>query len=166
MKINLDNAFCDVVWQNLKESCKEELRTAAMQSYGDYEGVTIGRVVEITETGDVSEVFGSHFRGTWGQVVWLLGLTEFINKLPETLLALTPKMDADEMRACEGMMESTIGESLLVFARNYFGLHSFTEAERITIGEVLIAKKAVYNETMFQKKLSKIKLEKAKQNIK
>lgn len=164
MKISLYDEFCDVVWQNLKDTSKESIRTAAIAVYGDYEGVTIGRVMEIAESGDLSCVFGSHFRNTWGQVVWMMGLRDFIQELPETLLALTPKMDADEKQASEGLMDSTLAESLLVFARNYFGLHSFTDAERITIGEVLIAKKATYNEQMFQKKLSKIRLEKAKRN--
>lgn len=166
MKINLYDGFSEVVWQNLKEDSKDALKTAAMSLYGDYEGVTIGSIAEISETGDLSSVFGSHFRNTWGQVVWMLGLKDFVQGLPDTLLALSPKMDADEQRACDGLLESTLGESLLVFARSYFGLHSFGEAERITIGDVLIAKKAVYNDTTFQKRLSKIRLDNAKRKAK
>lgn len=39
----------------------------------------------------------------------------------------------------------TMAEGLLVFARRYFGCRSFSEAERLTLGEWLMAKKDDYN---------------------
>ena len=50
-----------------------------------------------------------------------------------------------------GTMPMTFSESLLIFAQNFFGLKSFKEAEKITLGEIIIAKKADYNKSVFQR---------------
>ena len=54
------------------------------------------------------------------------------------------------------MLKISWDEAILVFVRDYFGLHSFKDAERITMGEILIAKRATYNREKFQRKLAKI----------
>jgi hypothetical protein len=51
-------------------------------------------------------------------------------------------------------------EGMLVFVRAYFGLKSFGEAENVTIGDYLLAKKDEYNSTIFQRNMAKIQTQK------
>ena len=43
------------------------------------------------------------------------------------------------------------GESLLLFSREYFQLHSFKEASNINLADLLIAKKDAYNKAAFER---------------
>lgn len=160
MKIDVNGTYVEELDNLLTEESKTSIRDLAIRTYGAFNDLTIGRWVECMH-GDFSRVLGD-ITGSWLQIYWLRAFKEFCEEFPKTLERLSPKMDNDEQRACEGLMQSTLIESLLVFTRNYFGLHSFNEAQEITLGEVLIAKKASYNDAVFRKMLAKIQLEKTK----
>lgn len=96
------------------------------------------------------------------EVYWLTGFKDFVEKFTKTLQNLTIKPTAEEKQAAEGLLEISFGEACLVFLQKYFCLHSFAEAGKITIGDLLIAKRAKYNEDKFQRNLSNIQLKKYK----
>lgn len=166
MKLDLSGLYAKRIDDYLKADAREQIKSAALERYGSYHELTIGRFSECLD-GDFSRAVGEYHTGridgTWLQVYWMRGFIDFAKEYTETLKKLSPAMDADEERAASGLLDTTLIESILVFARNYFGMHSFSETEnKITLGEILIAKKAVYNETTFRKKLANIQLAKAK----
>lgn len=166
MKLKLNDVYSEHVDKYLSEKCKADITEAAKRVYGSFNGLSIG-VWANCMSGNFERAIGGEngvIRGTWLQVYWIRAFADFAKSFPEKLANLSPKMDADEERAAENLLESTLVESVLVFARSYFGLRSFREAEQITLGEVLIAKKAVYNETVFRKRLAHIQMANAKRN--
>lgn len=160
MRIDLNTKYLANVDKYLSADDKDAIKNAVERVFGGFESITIGQWADCMD-GKFETVIGE-IRGTWLQVYWINGFIDFAKSFPETLQKLSPKMDADEERAAAHLLQSSLVESVLVFVRNYFELHSFREAETITLGEVLIAKKAAYNEIMYRKALAKIQINNAK----
>ena len=102
------------------------------------------------------EVLGNMSEPTVLQVYWKKRFEKFVEEFAATLKAMTLTQTAEEIQAAEGLLKISWDEAILVFVRDYFGLHSFKDAERITMGEILIAKRVTYNREKFQRKLAKI----------
>lgn len=160
MKIDYSRPYVKELDELLTDASKSMIRDIALRSYGHFTDLTVGQWMQCSQ-GDYTCIFGE-LSGSWLQVYWLRYFVDEAKRFPETLENLSPKMDANEQRACEVLMQSTLVESLLVFARNYFQLPSFRAVEQLTIGEILIAKKASYNEIMYNKRVSKIRAEQYK----
>lgn len=79
------------------------------------------------------------------------GLRSFLEGYIQKLEALQPPLEPAERAAQKACLTVTTTEGLLCFAREYFGLHSFSEAEGVTLAEILIAKKDSYNKVIYQK---------------
>lgn len=136
----------------------EELKAAAEKQFGsmyDLEFATFWNCAngDFSHLGDLDDL-------TVLQVYWMKRFENFAEEFAKTLSTLQVKSTEDEKRASEGLLKVTWGESILVFIQKYFCLKSFKEAEKITIGELLIAKRAQYNEDLFQRKLASIRTQK------
>lgn len=106
--------------------------------------------------GDFAEVLEDMSEPTVLQVYWVKRYEKFVEEFATTLKRMTLPQTPEEIQAADGLLKVSWDEAILVFVREYFGLHSFKEAERITMGEILIAKRAAYNRDKFQRKLAKI----------
>lgn len=136
----------------------EELKSAAVERFGsmyDLEFATFWNCAN----GDFSHL-GNLDDLTVLQAYWMKKFEDFADEFAKTLSTLQVKSTEDEKRASDGLIKVTWGESILVFIQKYFGLKSFKEAEKITIGELLIAKRAQYNDDLFQRKLARIRTQK------
>lgn len=107
-------------------------------------------------TGNFSEVLGDMSEPTVLQVYWAKRFGKFVEEFTDTLKRLTIAQTQEERQASSGLLQVNWDEAILVFVREYFNLHSFREAERITMGEILIAKRAAYNRDKFHRRLSDI----------
>ena len=96
------------------------------------------------------------------QVYWKRRFEDFVNEFAEALKKLTIPQSPEEAQAAQGLIKVGWDESILVFAQQWFGLHSYKEAEQLTIGEILIAKRAQYNREKFQRQMSQIQMSKFK----
>lgn len=133
----------------------KELKSAAEKQFGsmyDLEFATFYNCMN----GDFSHL-GELNDPTVLQVYWAKRFDDFSEEFAKTLSTLQIQPREDEKMASAGLLRMEWGESMLVFLRRYFGLKSFREAEKITIGELLIAKRATYNEELFQRRLSNIR---------
>lgn len=156
--------FVDLV----DESSEAELKKAAEARYGDMWTITIDQFGEYA-AGDFSRIgvnTDTDF-SFWQKVgivlhVYKPGMTvlqyyyilrfgDFVGELVKTLDALKVPQDAREKKASERCRQMTFQESILVFVRNYFGLHSFADAGQLTLADFLIAKKDTYNKAVFEK---------------
>lgn len=72
--------------------------------------------------------------------------------LGEAVERLSPPQNAAE-RAAAQAVKMTLFESMAFFARDFFGLKSFAEASRVTLGEWLMARKAKYTAVMLERAL-------------
>lgn len=160
MKIDYSRPYVKELDELLTGKSKTMIRDIALRSYGSFTDLTVGQWIRCSQ-GDYTCVIGD-MTGSWLQVYWLKYFVDEAERFPETLEHLSPKMDANEQRACDVLMQSTLVESVLVFARNYFQIPSFSAVEQLTIGEILIAKKASYNEIMYNKRVAKIRAEQYK----
>ena len=94
------------------------------------------------------------------QIYWCKRFAEFQEDFAKQLQACTLPPSADETAANNGLLPVNFAEAMLVFMQSFFGLHSFKEAEQITLGELLIAKRAQYNRDKFQRNLAAIQRKK------
>ena len=136
----------------------KEIERAAENKYGamyDLEFATFWAC----SGGDFSHL-GDMKNPTVLQKYWVDRFGKFVDEFSKALKGLSLNPTDEERKASEGLLEVTWGESILVFLQQWFGLKSYKEAEKITIGELLIAKRAQYNQDLFRRKLSKIQMSK------
>lgn len=95
-----------------------------------------------------------------GEALWLDVFKVFMTDLGNILKKLVIPQTPEQKQASANCLPVEWQEGMLVFVRAYFGLKSFTEAENVTIGDYLLAKKDEYNTTIFQRNLAKIQTQK------
>lgn len=143
----------------LKSEGIESIKKAAEARYGAIIDLEFGSFYNCVN-GDYTEILGDAKSPTVLQVYWARRFKEFTEEFARMLKKLEIKQTADEKRAATGLLKTDWGEGMLVFLQQFFGLRSFREAEKITIGEILIAKRTVYNREMYQRKIADIRISK------
>lgn len=142
------------------DSQKKAITNAAESLYGHMYDLEFGEFWNVAN-GDFSRLGGLD-DPTVFQMYWLKRFDEFTKEFAETLNKLSIKQTTEEKRAAEGCLRISWGESVLVFLQKFFGLKSFKEAEKITLGELLIAKRAQYNDDLFARRISQIQMQNLK----
>lgn len=142
------------------DSQKKAITNAAESLYGCMYDLEFSEFWNVAN-GDLSRL-GNLENPTVFQRYWLKRFEEFTKEFAETLNKLSVKQTSEEKRAADGCLKISWGESVLVFLQKFFGLKSFKEAEKITLGEILIAKRAQYNDDLFARRMSQIQMQKIK----
>lgn len=93
---------------------------------------------------------------TQAQYIWAMGFADYMENFSKMLERMTLRGTAEQQQAQMVCLRVGFEESVLVFLQDFFGLHSFKEAEDITVNEYLIAKKSAYNKAAFERKLNDI----------
>ena len=124
---------------------------------GGYYDLTIAQLAAIVNHNDTTCIVNKADEElTVYEYCTIKGLKEWFEKFVKQIKTLTIPATDQEQRASRACLEVSFVESLLLFARQYFGLHSFREAEQVTLGDVILAKKDAYNKEVFQKAYSEI----------
>lgn len=139
----------------VSEKSVQSLCAEAEKQFGGMYDLEFGSFWECSN-GNFERVLGDLKEPTVLQVYWMKRFEKFVEDFAGQLKALTIAQSTDEQRASVGLLELSWAEATLVFLQNYFGLHNFKDAERITIGEILIAKRAAYNRDKFHRNLAAI----------
>jgi hypothetical protein len=144
----------------IDQETKDQIIKASQTKYGDYYDLEVGDFIDfidpnterykVLDDPDIS-VF---------QVYWFIGFKEFIENFMKLIQNFTVKETPEELAASKNCYPTEFAESMLIFSRSYFGLHSFKEATHITLGDFILAKKDSYNSTVFQKTYSNIIMKK------
>lgn len=151
---NTKYAELEPVEKYLKEKDAEKIKELAERCLGsmyDLEFATFWACCG----GDFSHL-GSMEDATVLQVYWVRRFGDFVKEFTQALNALRMPQTSDEKQASNGLLEVTFAEAMLVFMQQWFGLKSYKEAERITLGELLIAKRASYNDAKYKRQLANI----------
>lgn len=138
----------------IAQSAVVELKKAAERVYGGMYDLPFA-IFYNCANGDFSNL-GDLSNPTVLQVYWCKRFADFSEDFAKSLKKYTLPQTNDEMLASNNLIEVNWAEGILVFLQKYFNLKSFKEAEQITIGEVLIAKRAQYNQDKFRRNLSNI----------
>lgn len=93
------------------------------------------------------------------QVFWLTRFKEFCDEFTRSCEALTIK-DPEAVGIDNGCITISPQESALLFTREYFGLGSFEDAGKRTIGEYILARKDAFNKWVMRKNNEKKQLAK------
>lgn len=145
----------------LQDDAVDDLKKAAERAYvGMYE-LTFGQFLRISG-GDFSEVLGDMSEPTVLQVYWAKRFRDFQKEFGDALKATQVQPTAEQTRASAGLPKQTFAESMLTFGRAYFGLHSFREAENLTLGDLIIARRDSYINALYERRLQRIQMEKYK----
>lgn len=140
----------------------EELKKAAEETYGSMYDLTFATFHACAD-GDFSDVFKDTTDPTVLQVYWCKRFADFVQEFAEALKQMQVPQKEDEKKAARGLLKTDWAEGMLIFLQDFFGLRSFKEAETITLGEILIAKRARFNEDTYRRNLSKIQMQKISQ---
>lgn len=157
MRITDDTKYAEFepVEKYVKPKAVQRIFESAEEKFGKMYDLEFGTFWQCSND-NFEEVLGDISEPTVLQVYWKKRFEKFVEEFAGALKAMTLTQTAEEIQAAEGLLKVSWDEAILVFVRDYFGLHSFKDAERITMGEILIAKRAVYNREKFQRKLAKI----------
>ena len=158
MRLKIDNttllAYVLPFLSSISAESGEVLREAGRRAYapsGDWWQLSTGDFLSLS-TGDLKPITGG--KASEQMTVWqyyaLLDFKEFAKEFAELIEKLTPPQTMEQKRICDTLPKNTIQEALLIFNRNYFGLHNFADAEKIPIFDVLIAKKDTYAKALFE----------------
>ena len=143
----------------LTDGSVRELKASAERNYGNCYELTIDQFFGIAN-GDLS-LLGDMQQPTVLQVYWQKRFAEFCTELTKACERLSIK-EPNEAKISSGCVEMTALEGMLIFTREYFGLPSFFEAGKRTMGEYLTARKDKYNAARRQKNFEQIQREKLK----
>ena len=143
----------------LTKQSEDMLKAEAERFYGSMYDLQFARFFECMN-GDFSGVFGDLRKPTVLQVYWCRRFADFAEQFAETLKQLQIKPTAEEQRASQGLLQVSWSEGLLVFMQQFFGLKGYKQAERITIGELLIAKRAAFNQAKYDRALAQLQAQK------
>lgn len=158
MRIKIDSgtplAYITPYLDAISKESGEVLREAGRRTYapsGDWWQLSTGEFLSLS-TGDLTPITQgvAQEQMTVWQYYALLDFKEWAKEFAELIEKLTPPQTMEQMQVCKMLPKNTIQEALLIFNRNYFGLHNFAEAEKIPIFDVLIAKKDTYAKALFE----------------
>ena len=160
MEINLSEKYglyADILPFVTDESRKELLKKVA-EIRNPYT-LTLAEFFACAQ-GDFSCVVKDAENPTTGEVLWLEMFQSFVDDFSKILERLVIQQTPEQKQASANCLPVEWQEGMLVFVRAYFGLKSFGEAENVTIGDYLLAKKDEYNSTIFQRNMAKIQTQK------
>lgn len=160
MKITAETLYTEIkpFEKYMSKQTVENLKRKAETKYGEMYDLEFGTFYACAN-GDFSHL-GDVENPTALQYYWCLRFRDFMDEFANALLKLQPKQTQEEKEASSVLLKTDWGENILVFLQQWFGLKSYKEAERITIGEILIAKRAAYNLAVYQRKLAAIQRQK------
>lgn len=142
----------------LTKQSVQRIKDAAEKKYGGMYDMPFERFYSCAN-GDFSHLYINN-EPTVLQVYWQKRFEEFVKEFAQALQKLTLPATDDERVASQDLLKLEWGEAILVFVQNYFGCRSFKEAEQITIGEILIAKRAQYNKDKYMRQLGQVQARK------
>lgn len=135
----------------------ENLKQAAQKIYGDTWSLTIGQFAELSDGNGFYDILGDTSDPTVLQVYWLKAFADFAKDFAKVLESVKIPQDAAELQAAESCKKVSMLEGMLVFARGYFGLHSFADAEQVTLADYVIARRDEYNKAIYSRKLADLR---------
>lgn len=145
--------------QLLTEKSREELSAAAEKVHPMWD-LKIGEFFRICD-GDFACIMDKDNPLLW-QVLWAERFPKFVEEFASVVARLTLEPTQEQKAAATGCLPMEWQEGILIFARSYFGLHSFAAAEELTLGDYILAKKHDYNTALTERNMHKQQMQRLK----
>ena len=136
----------------VSDADKARVKAAAVRSmFGEagFYGMTVGQLTAVVE-GDVRPLYDSGGRTVF-DTMRVEAFGEFVDEFVSVLNGLKLPPTAEGFRAQAGTRHHGFSEGIYVFCRNYFGLASFTDADRLKVSEYVLARKDDYNRAVVER---------------
>lgn len=143
----------------LTEKSVKKLKEAAEEKFGKVYALEFDTFRECYD-GNFDTVLGNMQDPTVLQVYWQKRFADVVQEFVKAVKNMTLPQTADELTASKGLLSMSWDESILVFCQQFFALHSYKDAGKLTLGEILIAKKAAYNREKFQRQMTELQRKK------
>lgn len=136
----------------LTDESKERALSAARELYGNYDDLTLIQFLQLTE-GDYTVIgIEDTERVAVGQLLWMQGFADFCTSFAAICNRMQVPESPESRDAHSGEMPLSTREGMLIFARSYFGFHTFEEtANTVTVSEYIVARKDTYNTAIYNK---------------
>lgn len=85
------------------------------------------------------------------EVYWLKRFGRFIEEFATAVSNLQVAADPEDADIMSQLPKTDIIESMLVFTRSYFNLQSFSDAEKMTLDEFILAKKDTFRNELYRR---------------
>lgn len=147
------------IWSAVTENSRKELRSAVDKICPMWE-ISLGDFFACC-CGDFSFILDKKKPLLW-QVIWVEAFPDFVTTFADVCKRLTLEPSTEQKQAAQGCLPMEWQEGILIFARSYFGLPSFSEAENLKLCDFVLAKKDDYNTALAARNMQKIQLQKMK----
>lgn len=74
----------------------------------------------------------------------------FISQLKRLTLPATP----ESIRVSQGCLDYAFDESVYVFCRSYFNLHTFADVDNLKVADLILAKRDAYNQAIVDRNMA------------
>lgn len=146
----------------IEEEQEKQLMDAAERLYGFCNMLTIDQFFGLMD-GDY-QLLGDMDDPSVLQAYWLQRFERFCANFSARCEELTMPPTAEQQKASAGTKPLDYKASVLVFIRDYFGLHSFVDCGHITLGEYLTARQDKFNAQVVQRNYNRMQEQKFKKN--
>jgi len=146
----------------MDEESSKRLHDDAIATYGDPWSLALKDFFALSKN-DLSYIgvdVAHPFNATVRQFMWKKAFDECAKMVAAIVQKYQVPMSPEAKQASEQCEKMNFIESTLIFVRNYFGLHSFAEAENIPVSDYIVAKKDHFNNAMFKYALGNIQRQK------
>lgn len=148
----------------LTDESQKALQEAVDKAFVSYYDLTIKNLFECLR-GDFSVIGvikGREADITALQGVWMRGFTKWCDKFIKLIETYTPPATMEAKKAQEFCVKQKFEESVLVFMREYFALHSFSAVYDLQVSDYILAKRDSYNKAVFEQAFARITAQKFK----
>jgi len=163
MKITEATLYGDFepIEKHISTAAVEEIKIAAERYYGRCYELTIDEFFALLDC-DFSRL-GDLREPTVLQIYWIKRFQEdFLPAMQRAGERYTIPPTGRETEARNGTYDLSMQEGMLVFLRDFFGLHTFADAGKITLAEYILARKYKYNCDLMQRNYDRISLRELK----
>lgn len=164
MKIDPTRRYIEylLLLENMDEESSKRLHDDAISVYGDPWSLALKDFFALSNNDlsyiglDAAHAFNANVR----QFMWKKAFDECAKMVAAIVKKYQVPMTNEAKQASEQCEKMNFIESTLIFVRNYFGLHSFAEAENVSLSDYIVAKKDHFNNAMFKYALGNIQRQK------
>lgn len=158
MKINKDTKYSELrfVEPYLEEDETLRIEDAAVQTRFGKDGfyaMTLGDFFAIMG-GDTETLTKGMGDDTVFAVYLGRAFDAFVDFFIERLKSLTLPPTPESMRTSQGCLDVGFDESVYVFCREYFNLHTFADVEALKVADYIMARKDAYNRAVVERNMA------------
>lgn len=146
----------------LTEDSYKELMHAVEGAFTPYGELTLSEFWQMIE-GDLSRL-GDLKHPTAFQMLYVKGFAKYVDDFMNVCKRLKLAPTTEQQQAAIGTIETNPKEGMLIFVREYFGLHSFVADGDITLNEYLIARKDAYNQALIKRNYERLQIQRINNN--